>query len=54
MEKESLAQIQEAQQVQYKINTRRNTPRHIPFLREGGFKQCIFKQLVSKFLIFET
>ena len=28
MGKESLTQIQEAQQVLYKINTRRNTPRH--------------------------
>ena len=29
MWKESLTQIQEAQQVPYKINPRRNTPRHI-------------------------
>ena len=29
MGKESLTQIQEAQQVPYKINPRRNTPRHI-------------------------
>ena len=29
MGKESLIQIQEAQQVPYKINPRRNTPRHI-------------------------
>ena len=29
MRKESITQIQEAQQVTYKINPRRNTPRHI-------------------------
>ena len=29
MEKESLSQIQEAQKMPYKINPRRNTPRHI-------------------------
>ena len=29
MGKESFTQIQEAQQVPYKINPRRNTPRHI-------------------------
>ena len=29
MEKESLTQIQEAQRVPYKINPRRNTPRHM-------------------------
>ena len=29
MEKEPLTQIQEAQRVPYKINPRRNTPRHI-------------------------
>ena len=29
MEKESLTQIQEAQGAPYKINPRRNTPRHI-------------------------
>ena len=29
MGKESLTQIQEAQRVPYKINPRRNTPRHI-------------------------
>ena len=29
MEKEPLIQIQEAQRVPYKINPRRNTPRHI-------------------------
>ena len=29
MGKESLTQIQEAQRVPYKINSRRNTPRHI-------------------------
>ena len=29
MEKEIVNQIQEAQRVQYRINTRRNTPRHI-------------------------
>ena len=29
MEKEPLTQIQEAHQVPYKINPRRNTPRHI-------------------------
>ena len=29
MEKESLTQIQEAQRVPYKVNPRRNTPRHI-------------------------
>ena len=29
MGKESLTQIQEAQQVPYKINPRRNTPRHV-------------------------
>ena len=30
--KESLTQIQEAQQVPYKVNPRRNTPRHILIL----------------------
>ena len=29
MEKEIVNQIQEAQRVPYKINSRRNTPRHI-------------------------
>ena len=30
MEKEIVKQVQEAQKVPYRINPRRNTPRHIP------------------------
>ena len=44
MEKVSLTQIQETQQLPYKINPRKNTPRHILFkITNIKDKQKIFK-----------
>ena len=46
MGKETLTQIQEAQRVPYKINPRRNTPRHILIkLTKIKDKEKILKQL---------
>ena len=44
MEKEMVNQVQEAQRVPYRINPRRNTPRHIPIkLTKTKHKERILK-----------
>ena len=49
MGKESLTQIQEAQRVRYKINPRRNTPRHILIkLTKIKDKEKILKALMKR------
>ena len=44
LEKETVSQVQEAQRVPYRINPRRNTPRHIPIkLTKTKHKERILK-----------
>ena len=44
MEKEIVNQVQESQRVPYRINPRRNTPRHIPIkLTKTKHKERILK-----------
>ena len=49
MEKEMVNQVQEAQRVPYRINPRRNTPRHIPIkLTKTKHKERILKAAREK------
>ena len=49
MEKEIVNQVQEAQRVPYRINPRRNTPRHIPVkLTKTKHKERILKAAREK------
>ena len=49
MEKEIVNQVQEAQRVPYRINPRRNTPRHIPIkLTKTKHKERILKAAREK------
>ena len=49
MEKEIVNQVQEAQRVPYRINPRRNTPRHILIkLTKTKYKERIFKAAREK------
>ena len=49
MEKEIANQVQEAQRVLYRINPRRNTPRHIPIkLTKTKHKERILKAAREK------
>ena len=49
MEKEIVNQAQEAQRVPYRINPRRNTPRHIPIkLTKTKHKERILKAAREK------
>ena len=49
MEKERVNQVQEAQRVSYRINPRRNTPRHILIkLTKTKYKERILKAATEK------
>ena len=49
MEKEIVNQVQEAQRVPYRINPRRNTPRHILIkLTKNKHKERILKEAREK------
>ena len=49
MGKEIVTQAQEAERVQYRINSRRNVPRHTSFkLRKIKFKEKILKAAMEK------
>ena len=49
MGKETVNQVQEAQRVPYRINARRNTPRHILFkLSKNKYKEKILKAAREK------
>ena len=47
MEKETVNQVQEAQRVPYRINPRRNTPRHI-LIKLTKTNQSILKEISSE------
>ena len=48
VEKETVNQVQEAQRVPYRINPRRNTPRHI-LIKLTKTNQSILKEISSEF-----